>query len=113
MDPSQVNVLGRVDGEKKAVKNRETTPSSKKKRSDESPKASKRKSSSKPSTEDLKSLDDKWAERFTRLEAMILAKSFAVPVELVVNPVKATQPVEAPSTRRGDVIQYRDGHAAC
>ena len=66
VDPSQVNVLGRVDGEK-AVKKPETTPSSKKKCSFESPKASKRKSSSKPSTEDLKSLDDKWAECFARL----------------------------------------------
>ena len=72
MDPSQVNVLGQVEGEK-AVKKPETTPVGKKKRPDESPKASKKKSSSKPSTEDLKSLDDKWAEHFARLEAMVLA----------------------------------------
>ena len=32
----------------------------------------------------LKSLDYKWAERFARLEAMLLAKSFEVPVEPVV-----------------------------
>ena len=146
--PSQVNVLGRVDGEK-VLKKLETTPTGKKKHSGESPKPSKKRSSSKPSTEDLKSLGDKWAERFERLEAMILVKSFAVPVELVVKPtevitsekpffdpgagssqstsglisdvsftgpslvqatgevavIKATQPVEAPGTRRGDVIQ--------
>ena len=53
VDPSQVNVLGRVDGEK--VAKPETTPAGKKKRSDESPKPSKRNPSSRPSTEDLKS----------------------------------------------------------
>ena len=58
MDPSQVNVFGRVDREK-AVKKPETT-SAGKKRSNDSPKPSKKRSSSKP-TEDLKSLDDKWA----------------------------------------------------
>ena len=45
-------------------------------------------SSSQHSTEVLKSLDDKWAERFARLEAMILSKSFAVPVEPVVKPTE-------------------------
>ena len=75
-------MLGWVDGEK-AVKKPETTPAGKKKRSDDFPKPSKKRSSRKPYTEDLKSLDDKWAERFARLEAMILAKSFAVPVEPV------------------------------
>ena len=78
VDPSQVRVLGRVDGEK--VTKPETTPAGKKKCSDESPKPNKRKPSSRPSTEDLNSLDDKWAECFARLEAMLLAKSFAVPV---------------------------------
>ena len=32
---------------------------------------------------DLKSLDDKWSERFARLEALFLAKTFQVPVEPV------------------------------
>ena len=36
----------------------------------------------------LKNLDDKWAERFARLAAMLLSKSFAVPVEPVVKPVE-------------------------
>ena len=87
MDPSQVNVLGRVEGEK-VVKQPETTPAINKKRIDESPKASKRKPSSRPSTNDVKNLDDKWAEHFASLEAMLLAKSFAVPVEPVVKPAE-------------------------
>ena len=33
----------------------------------------------------LKNLDEKWSERFARLEAMFLARSFAVPVEPVQN----------------------------
>ena len=87
VDPSQVNVLGRVEGQK-VVKQPETTPAGKKERVDESPKASKRKPSSRPSTDDLKNLDDKWAERFARLEAKLLAKSFAVPVKPVVKPAE-------------------------
>ena len=68
-------------------------PAGKKKRSD-SPKPSSRSSKKKPSTSsrpssaDLKNLDDKWAERFARLEAMLLSKSFAVPVEPMVKPAE-------------------------
>ena len=32
---------------------------------------------------DLKNLDDKWSERFTRLEALFLSKTFQLPVVLV------------------------------
>ena len=55
-----------------------------------SPRSSKKKpsTSSRPSYEDLKNLDDKWAERFARLEAMLLSKSFAVLVEPVVKPTE-------------------------
>ena len=88
VDPSQVNVLGRVEGEK-AARSAETTPAGKKKRPDEFPKPSKRKSSSKLTSDDLKSLDNKWAQTFARLEAMLLAKSFAVPVEPVKKPAAA------------------------
>ena len=94
VDPSQVNVLGWVDGEK-AIKKPETTPAGKKKRSDKSPKPSKKWSSCKPSSEDLKCLDEKWAERFARLEAMILATYFAVPVEPV---VKSTEGITSEKT---------------
>ena len=89
VDPSHMSVLGKVEGDK-AV-NPETTPAAakKKKRSDSpKPSASKKKpsTSSRPSSEDLKNLDDKWAERFSRLEPMLLAKSFTVPVEPVLKP---------------------------
>ena len=89
VDPSQVSVLGRVDGEK-AVKKTET-PAVKKKRIDDSPKPSSQrpKSSSKPRSDELRDLDEKWGERFARLEAMLLSKTFAVPVE----PVKKSSSV--------------------
>ena len=75
VDPAHVSVLGKVEGGK-TVKP-ETTPAKKSKRSDSPKTASKKKSSSssKPSAEDLQKLDDKWAERFSQLEAMLLAKS--------------------------------------
>ena len=91
VDPSHMSVLGKVEGEK-AVVQPETTPAGKKKKRSNSPKPSPRSSkkksssSSRPSSEDLKKLDDKWAERFSRLEAMLLAKSFTIPVEPVVKP---------------------------
>ena len=92
MDPSHISVLGKVEAEK-AVVQPETTPAGKKKKCSESPKPSPRPSkkkpstSSRPSSEDLKNLDDKWAERFARLEAMLLAKSFTILVQPVVKPV--------------------------
>ena len=82
VDPSDVTLLGRVHSDKPSSV--ESTPTGKKKKcSNVSPISSKRKPSSKPTSEDLKSLDDKWSERFSRLEALLLAKSFAVPVEPV------------------------------
>ena len=85
MDPSQVSVLGRVDGEKTVKKSE--TPAGKKKRTDDSPKPrSKKKSSSKPRCDELKDLDEKCTERSSRLEAMLLSKAFAVPVEPVRKP---------------------------
>ena len=94
VDPAHVSVLGKVE----KVKAVQSTPTKKMKRS-ESPKPSaskKRSSSSRPSTEDLKQLDDKWAERFSRLEAMLLAKTFTVPVELVVKPASDVTPTQKP-----------------
>ena len=93
VDPSHVSVLGKVEGEKADVKP-ETTPAGKKKKkrsdSPKPPRSSKKKlsTSSRPSSEDLKNLDDKWAKRFARLEAMLLSISFAVPVEPVVKPAE-------------------------
>ena len=104
VDPSDVTLLGRVHTDKPSSV--ESTPTKKKRHSDgspksskrkhsskptsedlksldDSPKSSKRKHSSKPTSEDLKSLDDKWNDRFSRLEALLLSKSFAVPAEPV------------------------------
>ena len=80
VDPSEVTLLGRVSCDKSSSV--DSTPK-KKKRSDGSPRSSKRKHSSKPTSDDLKSLDDKWSERFSRLEAMLVNQSFAVPVRPV------------------------------
>ena len=81
VDPASITVLGQVSSEK--ASSVESTPKHKKKRSDSSPRASKRKHGSKPTADDLKTLDDKWSERFSRLEAMLLNQSFAVPVKPV------------------------------
>ena len=94
VDPAHVSVLGKVE----KVKAVQLTPTKKTKRS-ESPKpfaSKKRSSSSRPSTEDLKQLDDKWAERFSRLKAMLLAKTFTVPVEPVVKPASDVTPTQKP-----------------
>ena len=94
VDPAHVSVLGKVE----KVKAVQTTPSKKTKCS-ESPKPSaskKRSSSSRPTTEDLQHLDDKWGERFSRLEAMLLAKAFTVQVELVVKPASDVTPSQKP-----------------
>ena len=85
MDPSDVTVIGKVEG-KGDVSDRGETPSKKpKKSSHKSP--TKKKASKTPVDfqSDLKSMDDKWSERFARLEALFLAKSFQVPVEPVKN----------------------------
>ena len=80
VDPSEVTLLGRVSTDKPSSV--ESTPK-KKKRSDGSPKSSKQRHSSKPTSDDLKSLDDKWSERFSQLEALLLNKSFAMLVRPV------------------------------
>ena len=80
-DPSEVTLLGQVSADK--ASSVESTPKQKKKHFDGSPRSSKRKDSSKPTSDDLKSLDDKWSERFSRPEAMLLNQSFAVLVRPV------------------------------
>ena len=95
VDPAHVSVLGKVE----KVKAVNSTPTTKKMKRSESPKPSpnkKKSSSSKPSAEDLKQLDEKWAERFSRLEAMLLAKTFTVPVEPVVKPASDVTPSQKP-----------------
>ena len=91
VDPAHVSVLGQV--EKVKASQPQSTPTTKKTKCSESPKpsASKKKSSSKPSADGLKQLDDKWAERFSRLEAMLLAKTFTVPVVKPASDVTTSQ----------------------
>ena len=124
VDPSSVTVFGQVESRKGDPSDRgEVTPSKKKKTSHKSPKKKTAKASKAPEYQsDLKNLDDKWSERFARLEALFLSKTFHVPVEPVQSSSvvvsdkpfippeqhstsqtsttgkmkKATQPVEAP-----------------
>ena len=82
VDPAN-SVLGWVHKESD-----ESSPASKKKAdSSPTPKAcNKKKSSSKSRSDDLTELDEKWCERFARLEAMLVSKTFTVPVNPVQNP---------------------------
>ena len=85
VDPSEVTLLGRVQRESSA----DSTPASNKKKADPSPtpKASSKKKFSRQSrSDDIKDLDEKWSERFARLEAMLVSKTFTVPVNPVQNP---------------------------
>ena len=99
VDPADVSVLGWVHKESDG-----SSPASKKKRADPSPTpkaSSKKKSSSKLRSDDLKELDKKWCERFSRLEAMLVSKTFTVPVNPVQNPtsvVTSDQPFFDPGT---------------
>ena len=96
MDPAHVSVLGKVE-KVKAVQSTPTSPKKTKRSESPKPSANKKKSSSsRPSAEDLKKLDDKWAERFSRLEAMLLAKTFTVPVEPVVKPASDVSTSQKP-----------------
>ena len=75
VDPADCKLLGKVEGNRVLE-----TPANKKKKSSSKdvPKASKKKASKSTASDDLNSLDEKWSQRFARLEAMILAKSCAV-----------------------------------
>ena len=97
VDLSEVTLLGRVHKESAAT---ESPARKKKKRADKS-KTSRRKKSSKSRSDDIKELDDKWAECFARLEAVLVSKMFAVPVEPVKKPssvVTSDQPFFDPGT---------------
>ena len=56
------------------VTKKKTAPSAK------SPSKKKTGKSSSDFKDDLKNLDDKWSQKFARLEALCLANSFSVPV---------------------------------
>ena len=118
-------MLGQVEGKGETSDRGETPYNMLKKPSHKSP--SKKKAGKTPDFQsELRTMDDKWSERFACVEAMFLARSFQVPVEPVqksdgpfIPPTqqptgvagqkqsssaasqrevkKATQPVEAPS----------------
>ena len=87
LEPFTSQCVGTGGQREKAVKKLET-PAGKKKRIDDSPKPSskKPKSSNKPRSDEIRDLDEKWGECFARLEAMLLSKTFAVPMEPVKKP---------------------------
>ena len=117
VDPAHVSVLGKVE----KVKAVHSTPTTKKTKRSESlkPSANKKKSSSsKLSAEDLKQLDEKWAERFSRLEAMLLAKTFTVPVEPVVKPASDVTTSQKPflcqlTCQSADIMSSLCGVGVC
>ena len=81
VDPSSVTVVGKVESGKGDSSDRGETPSKKKKTSHKSPKKTSKPPKVPDFQADLKSLDEKWADRFTRLEALFLSKTFQLPVE--------------------------------
>ena len=112
VDPSLVTVMGVVDGqstsrspglsdqlvEKKKKKEDKKATSSKSVKPDKSVKSSSHRPSSSDSTnQKLEVMEQKWSDRFNRLEALLLAKSFDRPQEPVFAAVKVT-PTHAPPT---------------
>ena len=83
VDPSTVAVVGKVESAKGYSSDRGENPTKKKKISHKSPKKTSKPPKVPDFHADLKTLDDKWSERFTRLEALFLSKSFQLPVEPV------------------------------
>ena len=82
VDSETVKLLGKVESGQVV---QDTTPASKKKTTSSvtTPTKARKKKSSKTSSYDLKALDNKWLQKFARLEAMLLANSFLVLVEPV------------------------------
>ena len=74
--------MGQVESKSETSDRGETPTKKSKKTSHKSPS---KKKTGKPTDfqSELKSMDDKWSERFARLEAMFLARSFTVPIEPV------------------------------
>ena len=89
VNPALVQILGQAKKEK-AI---ESTTTSKKKAASEKPtlskEASKKKSSMSSTTfssDDIRALDEKWSQHFARLESVLLAKTFTMPVSPVKQP---------------------------
>ena len=83
VNPADVTVLGKVESRCETSDQGETPGKKAKKSSYKSPTKKKAGKTSVDFQADLKSMDDKCSEHFARLEAIFLAKSFQVPVELV------------------------------
>ena len=82
VNPSDVTALGKVESKGETSSDRGKTPSKKSKKiSHKSP--LKKPGKSTDFQTELHTLDEKWSERFSRLEALFLSKSFTVPVEPV------------------------------
>ena len=113
MDRSHVSVLGKVEGEKANVKPEPRLLETRRSNSPKpSPRSSKKKpsTSSRPSSGDLKNLDDKWADTFTRLEAMLVKPAEVITSQKPFFDPGITGPSLVQATRdavppRGDEIQ--------
>ena len=75
--------LGKVESKGETGSDRGETPSKKSKKTSHKSPLKKKPSKSTGFQTELKTMDDKWSERFSRLKAPFLAKSFIVPVEPV------------------------------
>ena len=110
VDPSLVTVIGVVDGqgtsrspglsdqpvEKKKKKEDKKASSEKSVKADKSVKSSSHRTSSTSSTDQkLEVMEQKWSDRFNRLEALLLSKSLDRPQEPVFTTVKVA-PTHAP-----------------
>ena len=83
VNPSEVTVLGKVESRGDTSSDRGETPSKKSKKTSHKSPMRKKPSKSTDFQAELHTLDEKWSERFSRLEALFLSKSFTVPVEPV------------------------------
>ena len=81
--PSDVTVLVKVESKGETSSDRGETPSKKSKKSSHKSPLKKKPSKASDFQAELTTLDEKWSERFSRLEALLIAKSFTVPVEPV------------------------------
>ena len=89
VDPSTVTVVGKVESAKSDSSDRGESLTKKKNTSHKSPKKTSKPPKVPDFQADLKTLDDKWSERLTRLEALLLSKSF----QLLVEPVQSSNVV--------------------
>ena len=83
VNPSEVTVLGKVESKGETSSDRGETPSKQNKKTSHKSPLKKKPSKSTDFQAELHTFHEKWSGRFSRLEALFLAKSFTVPVEPV------------------------------